>query len=155
MLGERVDEDRAANRMPDDDRAVVQRRQLLADRMAPRRVARIIFGGHPRVADLVPFPERAPEAVDQLVVPLVMRAFAGALDEQDLPRPGHDELGQGTRSEAGREVPLNRSRSTGPLMPGTVPVLECCQNVQPEPPQPAAGTLGWLALVQWATHSTA
>jgi hypothetical protein len=61
--------------------------------------------------------------------------------------------GQGTNRVGGRLDPFNRSRSTLPLMPGTVPVLEYCQNVQPWPPQPPAGSEGWLAVVQWAIQT--
>src|SRR5436190_22494882 len=75
---------------------------------------------------------------------------------------GHDRdvqraaprLGQGTNRDGGNAVPENRSRSTGPLTPGTVPALECCQNVQPLPPQPPAGTMGSVAVVQFALPST-
>ena len=50
--------------------------------------------------------------------------------------------GHGTNKDAGRDDPLKRSRSTGPLIPGTVPTLEYCQNVHPLPAQPLAGTVG-------------
>ena len=36
-------------------------------------------------------------------------------------------------------------------MPGTLPSLVYCQNVQPRPPQFDAGTSG-LETPQWATH---
>ena len=58
-------------------------------------------------------------------------------------------------NDAGSEEPLKRSRSTGPLIPGTLPAAECCQNVQPLPPQPPAGTVGAVAVVQCAIQSTA
>jgi hypothetical protein len=39
----------------------------------------------------VPHPELSPQALDQLVVPLVVRARAAALDEQDLPSTCHGD----------------------------------------------------------------
>src|SRR6185503_4591067 len=60
----------------------------------------------------------------------------------------------GTKRFTGSDEPLNRSRSTGTLIPGTEPWLECCQKVHPAPPQPTAGTVGWLAVVQFAIHRT-
>jgi hypothetical protein len=59
----------------------------------------------------------------------------------------------GTSTDAAIVAPLNRSRSTAPLIPGTEPVLECCQNVQPLPPQLPAGTAGAFADVQCAIQS--
>ena len=38
-------------------------------------------------------------------------------------------------------------------MPGTDAVLEYCQKLQPVPAQFAAGSVGWLALVQCAIQS--
>ena len=49
---------------------------------------------------------------------------------------------------------MKRSRSTAPEIPGTVPELECCQNVHPFPAQLPAGTAGCAAVVQFATQST-
>src|SRR5262249_42768689 len=60
-------------------------RQLTPDGGAPPGVARVALVGHARVPNLVPVPEPPLEAVDELVIPLVVRARAAALDEQDLP----------------------------------------------------------------------
>src|SRR6478609_8077668 len=70
--------------MTDDGCAVLEAVELAAHRGTPTAEAGIVLGGHPRVADLVPVPERLPQAVDQLVVPVVVRAGAPALDEQHL-----------------------------------------------------------------------
>src|SRR5260370_41145164 len=91
LLGERIDEDCRACRMAGHDRAVVQVRHLAPDRRAPPGITRVALVGHARVADLVPTPELSPPALDQLVIPLVMRARAAALDEQDLPGTCHGE----------------------------------------------------------------
>src|SRR6266705_2695142 len=91
LLGERMDEDCRACRMAGHDRAVVQVRHLAPDRCAPPGITRVALVGHARVADLVPAPELSPQALDQLVVPLVVRARAAALDEQDLPGTCHGD----------------------------------------------------------------
>src|SRR6266700_1444885 len=91
LLGERIDEDCRAHRMAGHDRAVVQVRHLAPDRRAPPGITRVALVGHARVADLVPAPELSPQALDQLVVPLVVRARAAALDEQDLPGTCHGD----------------------------------------------------------------
>jgi hypothetical protein len=85
LPGERMDKDCRAYRMAGHDRAVVQVRHLAPDRRAPPGIIRVALVGHARVADLVPAPELSPQALDQLVVPLVVRARTAALDEQDLP----------------------------------------------------------------------
>ncbi len=51
-----------------------------------------------------------------------------------------------------RSRPLKRSRSTRPEIPGTLPSLVYCQNVQPWPPQLLAGIVGALTF-QWAIQS--
>ena len=96
----------AADGVADDDGAVVEGRHLLPDRRTPGRVARVVLVGHSRVADLVPVPELPPQAVDQLVVPLVVRAGAAALDEQDLTDFGH----QSQRAAAGARGRCRRPR---------------------------------------------
>ena len=53
-----------------------------------------------------------------------------------------------------KSVPLNRSRSTRPVIPGTLPLDVYCQNDQPFPPQASAGSVGAVAVVQWAIHRT-
>src|SRR5712691_12088366 len=74
LLGERIDEDCRAYRMARHDRAVVQVRHLAPDCRAPPGITRVALVGHARVADLVPTPELSPQALDQLVVPNVVRA---------------------------------------------------------------------------------
>src|SRR5437660_9008709 len=91
LLGERVDEYGRAYRMAGHDRAVVQVRHLPPDRRAPPGITRVALVGHARVADLVPTPELSPQALDQLVIPLVVRARTAALDEQDLPSRCHGD----------------------------------------------------------------
>jgi hypothetical protein len=53
-----------------------------------------------------------------------------------------------------RSSPLNRSRSTQPETPGTLPHDVYCQKVQPSPPQLPPGTRGLGASVQWGTQSS-
>src|SRR5262249_51710551 len=77
--------------MAGDDRAVVQGRHLTPNGRAPPGVARVVLVGHARVADLAPVSELPPQAVEQLVVPFVVRARAAALNEQDLPGSHHDD----------------------------------------------------------------
>ena len=77
--------------MAGHDRAVVQVRQLAPDRRAPPGITRVALAGHARVADLVPTPELSPQALDQLVIPLVVRARTAALDEQDLQSRCHGD----------------------------------------------------------------
>src|SRR5690348_8809250 len=84
MLGERMDQDRPAERVTDDDRALVQARDLVLERRRPCGVARVTFVGHSWIADVVARPQLGPQARDQLVVPLVMNALASALDEEHL-----------------------------------------------------------------------
>src|SRR5262245_7322770 len=84
LLREGVDEERPAHGMPDDDAPVVQAGDLAADHRPPGRGARVVLVGHPRVVDLEAVPELPTQAVDELVVPLVVGACAAALNEQDL-----------------------------------------------------------------------
>src|SRR5882672_885042 len=70
--------------MAHQDRAVTQRRELLLQSRLPARVVGIGFVGHARVADFVVRPEFSLKAVDELVVPFIMRALAAALNEQHL-----------------------------------------------------------------------
>jgi len=81
-----------AHRATDDDGAVLQRRQRSSDGRSPRRITRVSLEWHPRVVDVVPVAERPRQAVDQLVVPVIVRPFAAALDEQDLPCVRHPML---------------------------------------------------------------
>src|SRR5215471_999712 len=106
LLGERVEEDRRAYRMAGHDRAVVQGRHLAPNCRAPTRITRVALVRHPRVADLVLAPELSPQALDQLVVPLVVRARAAALDEQDLPGPCHGDPLPRLRDDPNRCPPL-------------------------------------------------
>src|SRR6266704_6588250 len=105
LLGERIDEDRRAHRMAGHDGAVVQVRHLAPDRRAPPGITRVALVGHARVADLVPAPELSPQALDQLVVPLVVRARAAALDEQDLPGTCHGDPPSRLRDDLSRYPP--------------------------------------------------
>ena len=89
LLGQRVDEDRAADGMADHDRAVAQPGDLVPDGRAPRRGGRIVLVGQAGKRISHPSPNLAPEAGDELVVPLVVDARAAALDEEDLPGVGH------------------------------------------------------------------
>src|SRR5579859_5014404 len=89
LLGERIDEDCRAYRMAGHNRAVVQAGHLAPDRRAPPGITRVTLSRHARVADLVLNPELSPQALDQLVVPLIVRARTAALDEQDLPSTCH------------------------------------------------------------------
>src|SRR6185503_11994579 len=52
-----------------------------------------------------------------------------------------------------RSVPLKRSRSTRPVIPGTIPLELYCQNVQPVPPQLPPGVDGPGPPTQCATQS--
>jgi len=92
--------------MADHDRAVVQVRHLAPDRRAPPGITRVALVGHARVADLVPTPELSPQALDQLVVPHVVRARAAALDEQDLPSTCHGDPLSRFRDDPNRYAPL-------------------------------------------------
>src|ERR1700752_5190761 len=70
--------------MAHQDRAVTQRRELLPQSRLPARVIGIGFVGHVRVADFLIRPEFSLEALDEFVVPFVMRALAATLNEQHL-----------------------------------------------------------------------
>ena len=60
-------------------------------------------------------------------------------------------MAYGTRAGV-RMIPLKKSESTHPWMPGTEMQSEFCQNVQPWPPQLLPGTVG-VGTNQWAIHS--
>src|SRR5215469_90352 len=77
--------------MASHDRALVQVRHLAPDHRAPPGITRVVLLGHARISDLIPAPEFSPQALDQLDVPLVVRARAAALDEQDLPTTCHGD----------------------------------------------------------------
>src|SRR2546423_5449567 len=70
--------------MADKNRVIVQCRKLLLECRLPCGVSRITFVRHPWVTDLEVGPKLAPQALDELVVPVVVRAGAPALDEQQL-----------------------------------------------------------------------
>src|SRR5581483_8396593 len=53
VLGESIDQDCSADRVPDENRAVVERRQLSFKRRFPRDVAGVLFIRHPRISDFV------------------------------------------------------------------------------------------------------
>src|SRR5215469_4946245 len=106
LLGQRMEEDCRAYRMADHDRAVVQGRHLPANRRTPPGITRVALVRHARVADLVLTPESSPQTLDQLVVPLVVRARAAALDEQDLPGTSHGDPLPRLRDHSNRYPPL-------------------------------------------------
>src|SRR5438876_1074898 len=54
-------------------------------------MTRVALVGHAWIADLILSPELSPQALDQPVVPLVVRARAAAPDEQDLPSTCHGD----------------------------------------------------------------
>jgi hypothetical protein len=67
--------------MAHHDRARVQVRRLTSDHRAPLGKAWVVLVGHTRVADLTPIPEHRPEALDQLVIPFIVRTRTSTLDE--------------------------------------------------------------------------
>src|SRR5438128_643096 len=73
--------------MAHQDCTVRQRIELFRQRGLPGLIAGLFLAGHSRIADSIAVSELMLEARDQLVVPAIMRAFAGALNEEDL--PGH------------------------------------------------------------------
>jgi hypothetical protein len=75
--------------MPHRDRARVQVRHLTSDRRAPLGITWVVLVGHTRVADLRAFPEHLPKALDQPVIPFVVRARASTLDKRDLTSPSY------------------------------------------------------------------
>jgi hypothetical protein len=88
-LGECVDEERAADRMADQDRVAVEPAQLVEQRTLPLGIARIGFAGQSRVGDFGLAAERVREVLDELAVPVVVDLLARALHEQD---PGRHAL---------------------------------------------------------------
>src|SRR3954464_12897984 len=64
ILGDGMDQKGSAERVTDQDRAIVQGGKLFRKRRFPCGVARIVFMWHPRIADLVTGPELGPQAVD-------------------------------------------------------------------------------------------
>ena len=63
---------------------IIQRRELSHERGAPGRVTRIVFSGHARITERITLAERTLEARHQLVVPVIVDALTGALNEEDL-----------------------------------------------------------------------
>ena len=90
LCGQRLDEQRAADGMAHDDCPIAEGRHLPLDVRHPARLAGVTFRWHPRIADLKPFAQLGAQALDELVVPLVVCALAAALDEQGLSRYGHE-----------------------------------------------------------------
>src|SRR5271154_7078268 len=97
-----IEKDCRACRMGGHDRAVVQGRHLPPDRRAPPRITRVALIRHVRVADLVLTPKLSPQALDQLVVPPVVRGHTAALDKQDLPSTRHGDPPSHLRDDANR-----------------------------------------------------
>src|SRR5918992_347819 len=64
-LRQRVDQDRSANRVADQDRVIVERGDLLRERGLPYRMAGVCLVRHARIADVVTWPELPPQTVDQ------------------------------------------------------------------------------------------
>src|SRR6266511_3975264 len=84
MLGEKVDENRSADGMADDHPTAAQDSELFFKRNAPYRIARNVFIGHPRIANLVTLSEIKLQVLRKFAVPLVMNARSTALDEKYL-----------------------------------------------------------------------
>src|SRR5438105_11293982 len=83
-LREGVDQDRSANRVAYQYRAIIEAGNLFRERRLPRGIAGIRLLRHARVADIVVGPKFLPQAVDELVVPFIMSPCASALNEQHL-----------------------------------------------------------------------
>src|SRR5882724_3016082 len=106
LLDKRSDQDRSAHRMAHQNRSIIQSAELLLEGSAPARVLGVGFVRHARVADFVVWPEFSPEAFDELVVPLIMRAFcATALNEQHLMRHGESLLNGRVAAPGGWAAP--------------------------------------------------
>ena len=87
-LRKRVDKYCGPDRMPDDDRAIVQRVELLLECLFPCVVFRIILVWHPWITDLEIRPKLARQARDKLVIPLVMHSGTSTLNEEYLTTHG-------------------------------------------------------------------
>src|SRR3954469_6346285 len=92
IRGESVDQECPTERVPNENGAILQGRELIRKHRRPCGVARIIFIGHTWIADLVTRPQLDPEARDELVVPLIMDTLASALDEEHLPFHLHGSM---------------------------------------------------------------
>src|SRR5689334_15910183 len=79
-----MDQECAADGVPDEDRACVQLVELVHQHGLPGGIAWVGFIRHARIENGVAAAERALEAADQLVVPGVMDCLPGALNEQNL-----------------------------------------------------------------------
>src|SRR6266571_2937979 len=83
-LREGVDQNRSANGVAYQYRAIIEARDLIRERPLPPRIAGIRLFRHARVPDIVVGPKFLSQAVDELVVPFIMSHCASALNEQDL-----------------------------------------------------------------------
>ncbi len=83
-LREGVDQNRSANGVAYQYRAIIEARDLIRERPLPPRIAGIRLFRHARVPDIVVGPKFLSQAVDELVVPFIMSPCASALNEQDL-----------------------------------------------------------------------
>src|SRR5438094_1549449 len=67
-----VDQNRAANRVAYQYRAIIEAGELFRERRLPHGIAGIRLVRHARVPDIVVGPKFVPQAVDELVVPFIM-----------------------------------------------------------------------------------
>src|SRR4026207_1767330 len=85
LFDESVDQDRPADRVAHQNASIIKPAELFLESYLPARILGVGFVRHLRVADFIVRPELSPEVFDELVVPIVMRAFcATALNEQHL-----------------------------------------------------------------------
>ena len=85
MLSERVDQDGAPDRVPDDDCWASKCANLFLDGSLPKGELRVGLVRHARVLHVVPVAQRLAQARHQPVVPMVVGACAGALNKQHVP----------------------------------------------------------------------
>ena len=79
-----VDQNRSANRVAYQYRAIIEAADFFREHRLPQRIAGIRLLRHARVPDIVVGPKFLPQAVDELVVPFIMSPCASTLNEQDL-----------------------------------------------------------------------
>src|SRR5687767_7901762 len=96
--------------MPHENRAIVKRRELVLERLLPCRVARIILVRHPWISDLEIRSKLAPQALDKLAVPVVMRSGTCTLDEEQLTSHGAPPCASRSRRRLKSEEGLVKTR---------------------------------------------
>src|SRR4051812_15199363 len=116
---ERFEENRRADGVSDQDGRRSQFFEHCFEGLPPRGILRILFARHSRIEDFIFLPKVPSQAVDELVVPFVMRALAAALNEHQLtselhriPPVAREELNVPLSSRSGHDGVSKRDRLT-------------------------------------------